>query len=262
VGFARSDDGGATWSALRPITPNVAGGRVSAPVIVTDPRTGTLRAIYFRSGGGAERVGAIESTDRGATWSDEITVAAYRHAEWTPRSPIDGKPFVLAGDVVQAVVDPTSGGIFVAYPNGRGAADQRMMVDLVWSADGHRWSAPTAVADTGLEQAWLPGIAVAKDGEVGVSYFTARLDRPDSTLVPMTVRLRRFRLTKGQLEPVGPAAMLDRANFAWPGDYGTLVALPDGFHAVYGRSTRGPTERFETPPGAAFTANPTDIYFR
>src|SRR5262249_22480199 len=158
---------------------------------VPDPRTGLLRAIYFRSGDGAELVGAIESTDRGATWSGEIKVAAYRHAEWTPPSPIDGKPFVLAGDVVQAAVDPATGAIFVAYPNGRGANDHRMTVDLVWSANGRSWSAPVAVADTGFELAWLPGIAVAKNGEIGVSYFTARLDRADSTLAPMTVRLRR-----------------------------------------------------------------------
>jgi hypothetical protein len=257
IGFTRTDDGGASWAPIRQITPDVAKGRISAPVIVVDPRSGALRAFYFRSAPGIALIGTIASTDGGVSWGAETRVAPVIRGAWQPPHPIDQKPFILAGDIVQAARDP-GGNWLVAYPTARSETDHRLEVAIVSSKDGVAWSRPVRVARRGLETTWLPALA-ADSTAIGVAYFGASFRRVTSGRAPISLHLARLKLTGTGLRVLSDS-VLDRANLAWPGDYHALVATTAGFRSISVRSTASPTERLPFEPADARVGNPTDVF--
>jgi hypothetical protein len=156
---------------MRSITAPVNRERIGAPQTVVDPRSGRVYAVYHRRRRGAEPViGVMASGDRGETWSAESVTAVYVPGV-EPAHPATGRPFVLAGDIVQAAVSPATGHLVIAYADARRDPGGRLGVSLVWSADGIRWSAPIAVSDSGSQTAWLPAVTVGANGEIGVSYY-------------------------------------------------------------------------------------------
>jgi hypothetical protein len=233
LGLTRSDDGGRTWSPIRSITEAVNRERIGAPQTVVDPRSGRVYAVYHRRRRGAESViGVMASSDAGETWSAESVAAVYVPGE-EPRHPATGRPFVLAGDIVQAAVSPATGQLVIAYADARRAPGGRLGVSLVWSVDGARWSEPIAVSDSGSQTAWLPAVAAGANGEIGVSYYQASFAPGEPRA---QVMLHRFRAGEGGLEPIG-RAILDETGLEWPGDYHGLVAIRTGFLAAYGRES-------------------------
>jgi hypothetical protein len=247
LGFTRSDDGGRTWSPMRSITEAVNRERIGAPQTVVDPRSGRVYAVYHRRRRGAEPViGVMASGDRGETWSAESVAAMHVPGE-EPRHPATEQPFVLAGDIVQAVVSPATGQLVIAYADARRDPGGRLGVSLVWSADGVRWSAPIAVSDSGSETAWLPAVASGANGEIGVSYYQASFVPGLSGAPGARVMLHRFRMGEAGLEPVD-RMILDEPGLEWPGDYQGLVALRTGFLAAFGReSDIVALQRIESP---------------
>jgi hypothetical protein len=235
LGFTRSDDGGKTWIPIRSITEAINGERIGAPQIVVDPRSGRLYAVYHRSRRGSSSViGVMISNDKGETWSAEHVAAPYVRSP-QPNHPVTGRPFVLATDIVQATVSPTTGHVVIAYADARRDPGRRTDVSLVWSTDGTRWSQPIAVSDATQELAWLPAIASNPNGDVAVSYFSARFDAGQST-ARTRLMVRRFMLSSSGLT-AGERVVLDSARLEWPGDYQGLVAVRRGFLATYGRET-------------------------
>jgi hypothetical protein len=236
LGLTRSDDGGRTWSPMRSITAAVNRERIGAPQTVVDPRSGRVYAVYHRRRRGAESViGVMASGDRGETWSAESVAAVYVPG-LEPSHPATGRPFVLAGDIVQAAVSPATGQLVIAYADARRDPGGRLGVSLVWSADGVRWSEPIAVSDSGSETAWLPAVAAGANGEIGVSYYQASF-APGMPGAPRArVMLHRLRAGESSLEPVD-RTMLDEPGLEWPGDYQGLVAVRTGVLAAYGRES-------------------------
>jgi hypothetical protein len=236
LGFTRSDDGGRTWSPMRSITEAVNRERIGAPQTVVDPRSGRVYAVYHRRRRGAEPViGVMASGDRGETWSAESVASVYVPGV-EPGHPATGRPFVLAGDIVQAVVSPATGQLVIAYADARRDPGGRLGVSLVWSADGIRWSTPIAVSDSGSETAWLPAVAAGANGEIGVSYYQASFVPGLPGASGPRVMLHRFRMGEAGLEPVD-RMILDEPGLEWPGDYQGLVALRTGFLAAFGRES-------------------------
>jgi hypothetical protein len=211
----------------------VNGERIGAPQIVVDPRSGRLYAVYHRSRGAAAAVGVMVSTDHGDTWSTEATAASHVRGEQA-RHPGTGRPFVLATDIVQATVSPTTGHVFIAYADARRDPGKRGDVSVVWSADGSRWSTPVAVSDSGRETAWLPAIAM-RANDLAISYLSADFT-PGQSAAPTRLMLHRFRVRPDGLTPVD-RVVLDEARLEWPGDYQGLVAIGSGFLGVYGRES-------------------------
>lgn len=233
LGLTRSVDGGKTWSPIRPITAAVNSERIGAPQIVVDPRSGRLYAVYHRLRRGAGAVvGVMVSEDRGDTWSAEHVAA--RHVRGArARHPQTGREFVLATDIVQATVSPTTGLLIIAYADARRDPGTRDDVSIVWSAEGTRWSAPLAVSDSTAETAWLPAIASSTTGDVAVSYFSANF----SSGTPGRARVMLQRFHVGTIGVVlVDRVVLDDASLEWPGDYQGLVAARAGFVATYGRA--------------------------
>ena len=232
LGFTRSVDGGKTWTPIRPITAAVNGERIGAPQIIVDPRSGRVYAVYHRSRRGSESViGVIASNDRGDTWSTEYVAA--RHVRGArARHPSTGREFVLATDIVQATISPTTGLLVIAYADARRDPGTRDDVSIVWSADGTRWSAPLAVSDRTAETAWLPAIASSPNGDVAVTYFSATF--ASGTTGRARVMLQRLHAGASGLAPTD-RVVIDDAALEWPGDYQGLVAARAGFVATYGR---------------------------
>ena len=235
LGFTRSDDGGRTWTPMRPINEAVNRERIGAPQIVVDPRSGKLYAVYQRTRSGVTRVvGVMISNDRGETWSPERVAAPHvRGAQVT--HPVTGREFALATDIVQATVSPTTGQIAIAYADARRDPGRRDGVSLVWSTDGLTWSPPVAVSDNPNETAWLPAIAADPNGDIAVAYFSANLTA-GQTAASTRLMLQRFRTSAGGYVR-GERVMLDSARLEWPGDYQGLVATRRGFLAAYGRES-------------------------
>ena len=235
LGFTRSDDGGKTWTPLRSISPQVDRERIGAPQIVVDPRSGRLYAAYRRSRSGSTPVvGVMISNDKGNTWSTEH-VAAPHIRNTDPNHPVTGREFVLATDIVQAAVSPTTGAVAIAYADSRRDPGRRTDVSLVWSMDGTGWSQPTTVSVSSSESAWLPAIAVAPNGDVAVSYLSANFTAGQSSA---STRLMLQRFTPSHNGFVAAErALLDSARLEWPGDYHGLVAVRRGFLAAYGRQS-------------------------
>ena len=229
LGFTRSSDGGGSWTPIRPISPAANRERIGAPQVVVDPGSGRIFAVYHRRTRGGSSVAVMVSDDRGESWSEEF-VAARHIAGERPVSPITNDRFVLADDIVQAVVTP-AGQLVIAYSDARRSPGQRHDVSLVWSTDGRSWSPPLAVSDSGAETAWLPAVTSSTDSGIAVSYFAADFSKPETGMRVMLQRLRPSSSGFTRFERIE----LDRPSFAWPGDYQSLVTTSRGALAVYGR---------------------------
>lgn len=233
LGFTRSDDGGRTWTPIRPITPAVNDERIGAPQIVVDPRSGRLYAVYHRTRAGRRVIGVMISEDRGESWSAEFMAAPHVRGTRTFH-PTTQERFVLALDIIQAVVSPSTGELVIAFADAR-LDSARKAISVVWSRDGRSWSQPADVSRAPRHTAWLPALAAAGDGTFALTWFEADFGRTDAAPQARTM-LRRFRIRSGRLE-LQNSVELRRARLEWPGDYQGLIAAGDAFLAVYGQET-------------------------
>src|SRR5262249_44091679 len=123
--------------------------------------------------------GVQVSNDHGTTWSSETVVVLHVRGARV-NHPDDNTRFVLADDIIQAAVSPSDGRIVVAYADAHRTNGGRYDVSLVWSADGQKWSTPMLISDPAQGISWLPAVAMAADGTVGVTFYSADFAlRPD-----------------------------------------------------------------------------------
>lgn len=176
--LSRSDDGGATWSAPRPIsaparslvvapTPVAAadGSLVVAYLDVGDDRLDYTGAHAGRGGDpypGPWWLVVARSTDGAETWQEAVVdtlVPDHRFLQLFPPTP------ALAVHGSRA---------YVAFDDARsGDADV-----WLWMSDdgGARWGAPRRVNDTQQGDQYLPALAAAPDGRLDVVYYDRRGD--------------------------------------------------------------------------------------
>ncbi|GAB2953624.1 sialidase family protein [Nonomuraea fastidiosa] len=192
--FAQSGDGGRTWSPARSIyRPATQGAGTIGSQLAVLP-DGGLAVVFVENDhpiGGApwppdipEQVRAIRSDDRGATWSDPVTIAGYTAAQpLLPDTP--WVPLIAPGTVADIAVDQRSGGLYAVWADAT-LSTSLSAIALSYSADGGRtWSAPRKINLTpdspafGAGQAFLPQVEVAGDGTVGVSYHDFRGNAAD-----------------------------------------------------------------------------------
>ena len=91
----------------------------------------------------------------------------------------------MVGDFPDFAVDRLSGRLYAVWADGRFSGGAATGIALSVSADGGlSWSAPVKINQTptnipaGNQQAFLPSVAVAADGTVGVTYFDFRNNTP------------------------------------------------------------------------------------
>jgi hypothetical protein len=176
--FARTTDGGATWS--RPVTLDVApaGALDQSAEILVLPRNGALLALYARfelvGAGAVQKLFAIRSHDLGRTWSAPVRVVSQPLAPYADPETGDALP---NQDLTfhSAAVGP-DGTIYVAWDRNSSATSGT--IDITRSRDaGRTWRAPRPLPGVSAF-AFEPAIAVNGRGTLGVMWYDNRNDRP------------------------------------------------------------------------------------
>lgn len=256
--FARSTDGGVTWSHPAPIATMGSGVgssektvfRQGAQVIVLP--NGTLVNAFFRillddaTGRVTSDQAILRSTDQGRHWTRLDT----RVASFSSATAVDselGIPVRDAGGLPSIAVNPESGQIYVAWQDLNANTAGFVGVFVAGSNDGGlTWSAPVRVnqATPADVQAFLPIVAVNEQGTVGVLFYDFRNDvlgdAPLSTDVFLSLftpeldflgdrRLTASSFDMRQMVITGPRGF-------FPGDYVGLSSAGEDFVAAFTRS--------------------------
>jgi hypothetical protein len=195
--LARTTDGGNSWEPARKIFKAGTLAQTIGNLIVVLPVNATfdgelldvftqLRGTKNEHDTRGFNIAAIRSGDNGATWSKRETIISdFRRGIVV--DPDDAAPH-RTGDInPEAVVDPTSGAVYVVWQDLR--FGPRSSIAFSESQDGGlTWSSPirvnqTPAADpgepTGNNQAFTPMVQVLSDGTVAVSYYDFRNNTSD-----------------------------------------------------------------------------------
>jgi hypothetical protein len=207
-----------------------------------------------RDGGRSWVIWAQRSRDRGRSWSPPVRIADIGTPS-APRDPNTGAE-VRAFNVVSTAL-ARDGTAYVVWNEIRSPRSARILISRSRDA-GRTWTRPGTVArlDT---QAFLPNVAVMADGTVGVSFDDFRNDRPGDGRLSTDVWFRHSHdggRSWRERHLAGPFDMLTAPRTSstdiagrFVGDYQGLVALPNGFGAVFAQAK------------PAARAGPSDVFF-
>jgi hypothetical protein len=190
--FSRTTNGGQTWEPPRVLARLQPQQTVQFSQIFILP-DGTLVNLFETFDGQSikkpNHFRMMRSADRGLTWSAPVPVLAT-----TPVYTKDSAILVIDPDTGQFVtdalnpsfaIDRRSGNLYAVWEDGRFSSFQYHDIAFSMSADGGvTWSSPIRVNQTPLNipvlnrQSFLPIIAVADDGTIGVSYYDFRFNDP------------------------------------------------------------------------------------
>jgi hypothetical protein len=273
--LTRSTDDGLTWgpsggtaivSSPGPYLPGFEGANVTV---------GPDHAVYVSWWHQNKNLQAgilmSKSTDGGVTFGDPVTVTTLR----TPY--INGDLFLTNSSgqysfrtnaFPQAVVNPVTGDIYVAYDDwGNAKGTDKGNIYFTESTDGgQKWSKPVQVNDdlTNNDQ-WFPALAVTPDGShVGLFWYDRRLDPADwlidrfgavGTVSGHTVTFgTNFRITDVSFPPAygqDPIAL----SPSYMGDYDMATADNSYFYTTWGDNRNG-DQWFANQPDVRFAKIP------
>ena len=187
--FARSTDGGLTWSHPVPIATmgsveksQSATFRQGAQIVVLP--NGTLVNVFYRivfdsaTGIRTTEQAILRSTDRGKRWTRVDT----RVAPFAVANAFDfelGVPVRDAGELPSIAVNRTSGQLYVAWQDRNANSLGQVGILIARSDDGgETWSPSVRInqATSDTIQAFLPTVAVNDQGVVGVLFYDFRND--------------------------------------------------------------------------------------
>jgi hypothetical protein len=189
--FAKTTDGGKTWTGTRAIFDPGQNSATLGNEIVVDPRTGVLYDFFhvFQTTGSPKftprgfSVGFVSSSDGGATWSGPTTVATQQFVEDT--DPNTGARLRTGEGLPSAAVDPSTGQLYVVWSDNRFTGTVNQIVITTSTDGGKTWTAPAVISTATGRPAFTPTVAVNSAGVVGVTYYDLRnLPAGDTTTLP------------------------------------------------------------------------------
>ena len=260
--FSRTADRGRTWSAPRRIT-TLRAGTLPDPTFIEVLPDGTLVNLYLLANASpflppsAPRIPwdvmVQRSKNQGTTWSAPKRIARID----PPSAPVDPDTgaIVRAYNEISTDVGP-DGSIYVAWNVIKSKSSSQILFSRSRTG-GRTWSAPRALASV-RTQAFLPSLAVAGDGTLGVTWDDLRNDRRGDGRLTTDVWFARSGnggASWRQRHVAGPfdaltASPTDSTGVAgrFLGDYQGLAGLPRGLAAVFAQgkpqATRGGTDIF------------------
>jgi hypothetical protein len=187
--FARTTDGGQTWSAPEPMTKANLYAQGNQIAVLPDGTLVDVMAILFKGSGIQPNLNGVymavmRSQDGGLHWANPTQVAKLG----TVAESADGQPLRVGDYIPDIAVDRQSGALYVTWADGLGGATNKIVLSR--STDGGRhWTAPQIVSHHNSAQSFNHAVAVANDGDVAVLYYdTARNDSLPG--IPTDVYLR------------------------------------------------------------------------
>jgi hypothetical protein len=253
--FAKTTNGGVTWSESKIIVPMRQRQQSIANVIVVGPPTtgapnGTLYDFFTlitgtgpNSGPNATaphgyQIAMIKSTDAGENWTEPKVVQELDTL--TVTDPNTGAPLRTADFDAAPAVDPATGRLYLVWQDARGTAGKNHKG--AWSrilfstspAGGENWTDPVVVSNSpdGVS-AFLPAIAVSpSNGTVGLTYYDFRtLSADNTTTLPTDIWFNSAPpggnfSAANEKHVTGPFNFLEAPNAGgnFLGDYQGLVA--------------------------------------
>jgi hypothetical protein len=265
--FSRTTDGGLVWEPARAIIQTDTQSSVASNQIMVMP-DGTLVAFVElldkqpNMPPTQTNLLLLRSIDRGKTWSAPIN-AVTATPLYAPNSALgnllvfDPKTGQLVFDLFtpSAAIDSRNGNLYAAWEDGRFSNFQNNDIAFSMSADrGLTWSAPIRVNQTPLNilpanrTAFLPIIAVAADGTIGVTYYDFRFNssnpglptdywlvqcRPSSTVAASNPACwgSEVRLTNSSFNMEAVSSLIFGEFFV--GDYLGLATAGDDFISTF-----------------------------
>lgn len=255
--FARSEDGGQTWSPARPIatfgkvTPaENAFFRQGAQVVVLPD--GTLVNAFFRIVFDQVTLrvtfeqAVLRSFDQGRHWTRVDTPVA-SFISVNARDLELNIPVRDAAGLPSIAVNRTTGHLYIAWQDGNANSLGLSGVFVARSDDGGAtWSAPVRVNQGTVDtvQAFLPTVAINAQGDVGVLFYDFRNDVAGDAVLSTDVHLSLFGpalnyLGERRLTPESfdlRQMVLTGARGYFPGDYVGLGSAGNTFVAAFTRS--------------------------
>lgn len=251
--FSRSTDGGKRWKTrpvnnIEAVDPAVlVVFRQGAQIVVLPD--GTLVNAFFRILGNQATgqffldQAIFRSEDQGRHWEKTDTQVSELFTAVAMDLEL-GVPVRDAGELPDIAVNKVTGDLYIAWQDTRFNPDGLVGVVVARSTDGgSTWSTPVQVnrvADAAV-QAFLPAVAVANDGTVGVLFYDFRNDNLGDETLSADVHLARFeadltfrdeeRLTDESFDFRQMLITGSRGYF--PGDYVGLDSAVNDFVAAF-----------------------------
>jgi hypothetical protein len=231
--FARTADGGATWSTHVFYTPPEGQGSIGHTIVVQ--ADGSLVDVFTQAPGENRpgRAMALRSDDGGASWSAPVVVGdvSGRQVEDAER----GRDVRTGDPLVSAALDP-QGHLYAVWQNPASAT--RGSVQIARSDDaGRSFGTPRALPRP-ASVAFDPVVAAGPQG-VAISYYDFRFDRRRDNGLTTSMWIAHSHdagATWSESRLGAPfdlrSGPLAGADELFLGDYTGLVGLPDGFGAA------------------------------
>src|SRR4051812_32681494 len=181
--LAKTTDGGRTWSSPKVILPRGRDAGSIASVILPDPRRSRLYHFAFWQVGvvpSVRRPGRLivqSSSDGGARWSAPRTIAQAYTVALASREAYSGNKIRTGFAVPSFALDRRSGALYAAWQDARFSGHRFDQIAFASSRDGGRtWSRPRRISRPSV-QAFVPVVAVAQNGTLGVAFYETAAGR-------------------------------------------------------------------------------------
>jgi hypothetical protein len=250
--LAKTADGGRTWSSPKVILPRGRDAGSISSVIVPDPGRSRLYHFAFWQVGVApslRRPGRLvvqSSSDGGAHWSVRRTIGQAYTVALGSREAFSGRKIRTGFVVPSFAVDRRSGALYAVWQDARFSGRRFDQIVLARSRDGGRtWSPPRRISRPSV-QAFVPVIAVAPNGVLGVAFYETPAGRSrrhtatryvlvtsrdaGGTFARRTIG-RAFDLAAAPLMQAVPELAVPPGLFL--GDYMGIDAAANGFHLAF-----------------------------